>query len=304
MTKYGMLIETDVCIGCDVCLKACKDEFEGNDYLPYSAAQPTSSYGYGTNSTFGWPDTPSKLTPWYTNGHLWMNVKELIVGRYPAIKGRYLPTPCMQCDDAPCKKASTGGAITTRSDGILLIDPVKSAGQSQLVASCPYAAIFWNGSQNIPQKCTFCAHLVDQGKTPRCVEACPVSAMTFGDLNDPGSQIAKKVKALNAEQLHPEYGTQPKVYYSGLIKPFLKGTVVDAKGGAGLSGASVRLAASDGRTWTVTSNFYGDFEFTGLVTGQMYSLQISMSGRMTKKVMVFLNEAKHIGKLQLFQGGQ
>ncbi len=299
MTRYGMLIEADYCIGCDICLKACKDEFEGNDYPPYSAAQPAASYGYGPDATFGWPDTPAKLTAWYTTGQLWMNVKEQIVGRYPALKARYLPIPCMHCESAPCQKASSGGAVSTRSDGIVLIDPVKSVGQSRLVASCPYSAVFWNPSSNMPQKCTFCAHLVDQGKSPRCVEACPVSVMTFGDLDDPTSTISKKIKTLKAEPLHPEYATMPKVYYSGLAKPFLKGTVVDSKGGAGLSGAAVQLSAQDGRTWSGNTNFYGDFEFSNLNAGQMYSLQVTMTGKMIKKLVVFLDVPKHIGKVPL-----
>ena len=40
MAKYGMLIDVNKCNGCFNCFLACKDEFAGNDYLPYSAAQP------------------------------------------------------------------------------------------------------------------------------------------------------------------------------------------------------------------------------------------------------------------------
>ena len=40
MARYGMLINIDKCNGCYNCFLACRDEFEGNDYPPYSAAQP------------------------------------------------------------------------------------------------------------------------------------------------------------------------------------------------------------------------------------------------------------------------
>ena len=46
MTKYGMVIDATLCMGCDACFMACKDEFVGNDYPPYTAAQPETQYGY------------------------------------------------------------------------------------------------------------------------------------------------------------------------------------------------------------------------------------------------------------------
>jgi Fe-S-cluster-containing dehydrogenase component len=76
-------------------------------------------------------------------------------------------------------------------DGIVIIDPVKAKGQKAIVNSCPYRVIFWNAELEIPQKCTLCAHRLDEGeKQPRCVEACPTGALVFGDLDDPGSEIA------------------------------------------------------------------------------------------------------------------
>ena len=209
-----MLIEAGRCIGCDICLKACKDEFVGNDHPPHSASQPETSYGYGSDTTFGWPNTPSKATPWVSHGHLWMDVREQTEGRYPDIKVRYVPKPCMQCDDPPCVKASNNGAVYRRTDGIVIIDPERSKDQTQIVDSCPYDRIYLNSVKMIPQKCTFCAHLVDKGMPPRCVEACPLKVITFGDLDDPDSEVSKKVKALKAKPLHEELGTRPKVYYS------------------------------------------------------------------------------------------
>jgi tetrathionate reductase subunit B len=211
-----MIIDVDKCTGCDVCLKACKDEFVGNDYLPYSVAQPETSYGYGPNMTFGWPNTPKASTPWVSHGHLWMDVSEKTWGEYPKIKMRYFPKPCMQCDDPPCLRASNG-AIYKRTDGIVIIDPVKSRHQTQIVDSCPYGKIYVNSERMIPQKCTFCAHLVDKGGVPRCVEACPLEVIVFGDLDDPNSDVCKMIAELKAEPLNQEYGTRPKVFYASKI---------------------------------------------------------------------------------------
>jgi Fe-S-cluster-containing dehydrogenase component len=209
-----MLIEADRCIGCDICLKACKDEFIGKDYPPYSASQPEPSYGFGSDMSFGWPNTPTTVKPWVTHGHLWMNVHEQTCGSYPNIKMRYVPMPCMHCDDPPCVKASTNGAVYKRQDKIVIIDPDKSINQPKIVESCPYGRIYSNSTMMIPQKCTFCAHLVDKNKLPRCVEACPLKVIIFGDLDDPNSDVSKKVVALKAKPLHQEYKTRPNVYYT------------------------------------------------------------------------------------------
>jgi Fe-S-cluster-containing dehydrogenase component len=210
-----MLIQTEMCLGCDVCLKACKAEFVGNDFAT-SAGQPDTTYGFGPFQTYGWPDTPSTAMPWVSHGQNWMDMAEVTTGTFPTIKTRYTPRPCMQCDNAPCVTAATNGAVTKRADGIVLIDPQKSVRQPQIVASCPYNRVYWNPSSLIPQKCTFCAHLVDAGQKPRCVDACPVAAITFGNLDDANSDISKKIVSLKAVPLNPEFGTNPKVYYSGL----------------------------------------------------------------------------------------
>ena len=87
--------------------------------------------------------------------------------------------------------------------------------------------IFWNEELQIPQKCTMCAHRLDEGdKEPRCVEACPNLAMTFGDLDDPNSDIAKLVASGKTEAFHPEHETSPLVTYIDLPKRFITGEVV------------------------------------------------------------------------------
>lgn len=215
MTKYGLLIKTELCVGCKICTNACKDEYEGNEYLPYSAPQPESQVTFGPSF---YPNPSPSLTVNVQPGQEWIKVPNQVTGTFPGVASKYIPTPCMHCENAPCVAAAQNGAVYTRPDGIVIIDPEKSYGQTQLKQSsaCPYGVISWNSSASIPQKCTLCAHLVDQGKTPRCVEACPVAAIVFGDISDPNSGISKEIASLNAKQMHPEYGTKPKVYYTGL----------------------------------------------------------------------------------------
>lgn len=189
MVRYALLIDTARCIGCNVCTIACRDQFVLNDWSPYSAPQP---------------DT----------GHFWMFVAEKEWGRAAdaSTKVRYIAEPCMLCDEPPCLKAATGDALYKRPDGIVIIDPVKSKGQQQILAACPYGKIYWNDKLQIPQKCTLCAHRLDKGLQPACVNACPTSAITIGDEAALASAIADK----KATVLSPEFGAVPKVYYAGL----------------------------------------------------------------------------------------
>ena len=201
MSKYGMLIDINKCCGCYNCFLACRDEYVGNDYPGYSAAQPPE-------------------------GQFWMRVHEQERGKYPKVKLAYTPVPCMHCENAPCIKAAQDGAVYRRPDGIVIIDPIKAKGQKQIVNSCPYRVIFWNEESQLPQKCTYCAHMIDKGeKVPRCVEVCPTEALVFGDLNDPKSQIAKLIADSSTEIMHPEFGLKAKSVYIGLPKKFVAGTV-------------------------------------------------------------------------------
>jgi tetrathionate reductase subunit B len=188
MARYALLIDTTRCIGCNVCTLACKDQFVENDWPPYSLAQP---------------DT----------GHFWVSVAEKESGKGPNVKVVYISQPCMLCDKPPCLTAAQNGAAYQRPDGIVILDPIKSKGQKQIVAACPYGKIFWNDALQIPQKCTLCAHRLDVGLQPACVSACPVTGvMTFGDEATLASAIADK----KAVVLSPDFKTVPKVYYAGL----------------------------------------------------------------------------------------
>ena len=144
---------------------------------------------------------------------------------------------CQHCDDAPCIAACPSNAIYKRDDGVVIIDPDKCRGNQLCVEACPYEdVIYFNDDLNIAQKCTVCAHLLDDGWTePRCVDACPTGAFTFGDEDDPRSRtsIAK------AEPLKPELARKPRVYYLNLPKKFIAGAVYDQEADECTEGATV-----------------------------------------------------------------
>ena len=63
------------------------------------------------------------------------------------------------------------------------------------------------------EKCTFCYQRIAKGDDPACMELCPGRARTWGDLDDPSSEVAKLVREREHMQLLPERGTKPSVYY-------------------------------------------------------------------------------------------
>jgi tetrathionate reductase subunit B len=244
-----MIIDISKCNGCYNCQVACKDEHADNDWTPIAAPQP---------------DT----------GQFWMKVTDIVQGTVPKVRVRYMLDTCQHCDDAPCLSACKSQAIYKRDDGAVIIDPTKCTGTGDCLKACPYGVIYFSDGRKIAQKCTWCAHLLDKGWTePRCVDACPTGALTFGEEADLKDLIAK------AEILKPEAGTRPRVYYIDLPdKYFIAGAVFDPEADECLEGAMVTLtSAKTGATATLTTDDFGDFWFERQEPGR-YSLRIEKNG--------------------------
>jgi Fe-S-cluster-containing dehydrogenase component len=270
MVDYVGIIDVTKCVDCRSCVISCKDEYAQNDYPPHSAGMPF-------------------------RGQKWVRVETLERGEFPKVKFDSIPILCMQCDNPPCMAAATGGAIYKRPDGIVIIDPVRSQGQKQIVDSCPYGVIFWNDEKNIPQKCTFCVHRLERGQIPRCMQACPADAIKIGEL----SQIMKAGERSEPVPLHPEYGTRNRVYYIGLPRTFIAGTVVDSDGEC-LAGADVtaRNMATGSIVANTKSNLFGDFWLDGLDAKKVYEVTISANGKI-KKISVSLGRDTDLGDTRI-----
>jgi molybdopterin-containing oxidoreductase family iron-sulfur binding subunit len=99
--------------------------------------------------------------------------------------------------------------------------------------ACPYNARYFNYLENpewpnkqfprrshgVAESCTFCAHRIDEGQRPACVEACQNAnqgALIFGDLNDSNSEVSRLVAEAPVKRIREDWGTEPKVFYLGL----------------------------------------------------------------------------------------
>ena len=202
--RLGMVIDTSKCTGCHTCAVACKAE----NNLP-------KDMWWNRVMTVGGEemDTPA--------------------GEFPLLDMSFMTLACQHCENAPCVKVCPTGATYQREDGIVMQDYDKCIGCRYCVAACPYTGVRqfnWDepefyeehvlGDKDAPvhqagvvEKCTFCVHRIDRGEQPACIEVCPMRARTFGDLNDPESEVSQKLRENPNFQLLPEKETNPSVYF-------------------------------------------------------------------------------------------
>lgn len=198
--RYGMVINTKHCVGCQACTIACLHK-NGNPPGQYYSKVLISESGI-----------------------------------YPNVKINFQPVLCNHCTTAPClTDCPVEGATYVDDNGIVLVDSEKCIGCGSCVLNCPYEArVLTSGMtgyfpeqgltpyeeamqsvqvEGIVGKCDFCKDLLAQGQMPACVHTCVGNARVFGDLDDPESDVSKLVAGGSAIVLQPELGTEPNVYY-------------------------------------------------------------------------------------------
>lgn len=277
--RYGIAIDSKRCMACYACFMACKDEH------------------------CGWASKLSAPQPHM--GQYWMNIKEWERGdNERRIKTATVPTPCSHCQNAPCQAAAKDGAVYTRDDGIVIIDPEKAKGQKQIVDACPIGAIYWNEDLQLPQKCTMCAELLDDpeypGKEPRCVEACPNEALIFGDLDDPESAISKRIAAGKVTQLKELGDIKTNVVHLNVPTAFLAGTVfLPAELEEVCIGAHVKATCECGTVYEMDTNWAGDWEFEDLPLDKTFTVEITMEGYKPVKYTVVTDTDHYVAETYL-----
>lgn len=142
-------------------------------------------------------------------------------GEWPNPYFFYLPRLCNHCTDAPCIAACPNGAIFKREeDGLVLRNEDLCQGAQECARACPYKKIYFNQVRNVSQHCIGCFPRIERGVAPACVRQCPGRAAFIGFLDDESGPVQRLVRQWKvALPLHPEFGTEPNVYYVPPLAP-------------------------------------------------------------------------------------
>ena len=197
--RWGMLIDSTKCAsGCNDCVTACNTE---------------NGLSGGTKTTD---------SQWIRK----IEIKEVRTG-----KTQSLPVMCQHCAEPPCVDVCPTGASFKRADGIVLVDKHSCIGCRYCMMACPYKARSFvhepltNQNSDVPrgkgtvESCTMCVHKVDKGESPACVSACAAAgheAILFGDLNNPESEISRRIRSIQTTQLRADLKLDPGVSYHGI----------------------------------------------------------------------------------------
>jgi Fe-S-cluster-containing dehydrogenase component len=194
--KLGLVIDLDICVGCQACTTSCK-EWNGSGYsAPLTDTQP-----YGEH--------PSGV--WFNRVHSFE-----VTAEDGSSKTINFPKSCLHCDDAPCVTVCpTGASYKREDDGIVLVNPDTCIGCKLCSWACPYGAREYDSNEGVMKKCTLCVDkiynqdLPAHSRVPACVSACPTGARSFGDLGDPSSAVSKLVESRGGFDLMPEQQCKP-----------------------------------------------------------------------------------------------
>ena len=249
--QISMVLDLNKCIGCQTCTSACKlmwTNRNGREYMYWNNVETMPGKGYprdyqkmgggfdqdGALKLGQQPSMDDYGVPWeynYTEALMtgtdpWLrpNVKPTWganwdedegEGEYPNSYYFYLPRLCNHCANPACLAACSRNAIYKRQeDGIVLVDQERCRGYRYCVNACPYKKIYFNEEVSKSEKCIFCYPRIEKGLATACARQCVGRIRWIGyldDVNGPIHTLVNKYKV--ALPLHPEWGTQPNVFY-------------------------------------------------------------------------------------------
>jgi tetrathionate reductase subunit B len=216
--RWTYVVDTAACIGCGLCVSACKEE----NHVPEEPQYTRTWIERHVVTTDGeiHLDSPDGGI----NGFPFDSTDPTAAGKI-VDEAYFMPRLCMQCAKSPCTSVCPVGATYKTVDGVVLVDASRCIGCGYCVVSCPYGARYIvpagdqapNDTPGVADKCTWCYHRISRNLQPACVEVCPVGARKFGDAADPESEVSTVLRTQYPKSLWPEYGTQPRVLYLGPV---------------------------------------------------------------------------------------
>lgn len=209
-TRWAFLVDTTKCVGCGLCVKACKNENE----IPYDAEITRTWVERYIMTKDGEVhiDSPMGGRDGFTDN----KIRDEEIDPEDISKAFFLPKLCNQCDNPPCVQVCPVGATYQTSDGVVLIDRSWCIGCGYCIMACPYGARFFHPVYKVADKCNFCYHRISKGLEPACVQSCAFGARRLANLKDPDDPVTKIIMTERVAVLKDEYGTKPHVFYIGL----------------------------------------------------------------------------------------
>lgn len=223
MTRWGMVVDVNRCVGCQTCTIACK---HANDTPP---------------------------------GVQWRRVIDAEYGAFPDVERLFLVVGCQHCANPPCVPVCPTGATRQRADGLVTMNYDICIGCASCAVACPYQArtivhdeawyygrptkqetrVAHHERLGVANKCTFCIERIDRAPdldlvpgvdpdvTPACAASCISKAIRFGDLADPSSEVSQLLHDNKSFQMHAELGTDPQIHYLYEVPDSMPGRAPD-----------------------------------------------------------------------------
>ena len=208
--RWAFVVDTEKCVGCGLCVKACKLENE----VPYDAPVTRTWVERYVITKDGKShiDTPNGGRDGFTSP----KIRDEVIPADEITQAFFVPKLCNQCSNPACVQVCPVGATFQTDDGVVLVDRSWCIGCGYCIMACPYGVRFFHPVYKTAEKCTFCYHRISKGLKTACVQACPFGARQIGNLKDPNDPVAKIIMTQRVAVLKSEYGTKPQVYYIGL----------------------------------------------------------------------------------------